>query len=61
MVVLSQDGWSNVHNEPIIGTCLHLPRKSIFFEATDVGAHVKNADYCFELAKSSIVAGDISI
>lgn len=53
-VVISQDGWSNLHNQPIIATALHFPGKSLFLDAVDVGAEVKSAEYCFTLIKNSI-------
>ena len=53
-VVISQDGWSNLHNQPIIATALHYPGKSLFLDAVDVGAEAKRAEYCFDLIKNSI-------
>ena len=53
-VVISQDGWSNLHNQPIIATALHFPGTSLFLDAVDVGAEVKSAEYCFDLIKNSI-------
>ena len=57
-VVLSQDGWSNVHQEPIIASCLHLPGHTFFHEAVDVGAATKDANYCAELAKAAILSAE---
>ena len=54
-VVLSQDGWSNIHREPIIASCLHVPRSSFLHYAEDVGDTTKDAAYCANLAKTSIV------
>ena len=57
-VVLSQDGWSNVHQEPIIASCLHIPGHTFFHEAVDVGATTKDAPYCAELAKAAILSAE---
>ena len=56
-VVMSQDGWSNIHREPIIATCIHYPGNTTFHDACDVGSTEKNAEFCFNLAKSSIIKG----
>ena len=45
-VVMSQDGWSNIHREPIIASCLHVPGKTFLHEAVDVGDLTKDAAYC---------------
>ena len=57
-VVLSQDGWSNIHREPIIASCLHVPGKTFLHDAVDVGDLTKNAEYCASLAKASIEAAE---
>ena len=51
------DGWSNIHREPIIATCIHYPGNTTFHDACDVGSTEKNAEFCFNLAKSSIIKG----
>ncbi|RXG60087.1 hypothetical protein Avbf_16619 [Armadillidium vulgare] len=59
-VTMIQDGWSNVHNHPIIATCLHLPtsgdvgKKSIFAGSIDIGAEKKTANYISDLAIKQI-------
>ncbi|RXG57911.1 hypothetical protein Avbf_15995 [Armadillidium vulgare] len=59
-VTMIQDGWSNVHNHPIIATCLHLPtsgdggKKSIFAGSIDTGAEKKTANYISDLAIKQI-------
>ena len=58
-VILSQDGWSNIHQEPIIATGLHYPGKTVFHDACDIGSAEKNAEFCFDLAKSSILKGSL--
>ena len=57
-LVLSQDGWSNVHQEPIIATCVHIPGHTFFHDAVDVGEATKDAQYCAELAKASIESAE---
>ncbi|QQP32422.1 Uncharacterized protein FKW44_024730, partial [Caligus rogercresseyi] len=53
--VVSQDGWSNVHRESIIATCVHIPGHTFLLDAVDVGDVRKDASYCADLAKSSIL------
>ena len=55
---MSQDGWSNIHREPIIATCLHIPGKTFLHDAVDVGDVTKDAEYCANLAKTSIEAAE---
>ena len=44
-VVLSQDGWSNQHNEAIIASCLHIPGKTFFHEAKEAKDATKDAEF----------------
>ncbi|RXG56973.1 hypothetical protein Avbf_14795 [Armadillidium vulgare] len=59
-VTMIQDGWSNVHNHPVIATCLHLTtsgdggKKSIFAGSIDTGAEKKTANYISDLAIKQI-------
>ena len=53
-VTLVQDGWSNVHNNPIIGSCLHTGKKAFFVRAVDTGSEKKTAEYIAELTKTEI-------
>lgn len=53
-VTLIQDGWSNIHNQPIIGTCLHNGSRSYFIRSVDTGTEKKTANYCSELAEKEI-------
>ena len=57
-MTLSQDGWSNIHREPIIATCLHVIGKTILHDAVDVGDTTKDAEYCAQLAKDSIKSAE---
>ena len=55
---MSQDGWSNVRREPIIASCLHVPGKTFLHDAVDVGDITKDAEYCTQLAKESILSAE---
>lgn len=52
--VLSQDGWTDTHKEPVIAASLHCNGKTypLDFEAT--GSSSKTTEFCAELAKRSI-------
>lgn len=53
-VTLIQDGWSNIHNQPVIGTCLHNGTKPFFIRSVDSGAEKKTAEYCANIAEQEI-------
>jgi len=53
-VTLIQDGWSDVHNSPVIAQCIHTVSKAYFFSSEETGAQKKTSDYCAELAKKDI-------
>ena len=53
-VTLIQDGWSNVHNQPIIASCLHDGTKSYFVRSVHTGSEKKTADYCAKIAEEEI-------
>ena len=40
-VTLVQDGWSDIHNQPVIASCVHTGSKSFFLSADDTGSHKK--------------------
>ncbi len=48
-LTLMQDGWSNIHNCPVIVNCVSTGKKS-FLSAIDTGASKKTAQYCLKLA-----------
>jgi len=54
IVTLIQDGWSNIHNQPIIATCLHNGTKSFFIRSVDTGSEKKTAEYCADIAEKEI-------
>jgi len=49
-----QDGWSDVHNTPIIANVLSTGESSYFLSTIDSGCNVKSADYCLKVAKEAI-------
>jgi len=53
-VTLMQDGWSDVHNTPIIANVLSTGESSYFLLTIDSGCNVKSADYCLKVAKEAI-------
>jgi len=52
-VTLVQDGWSDIHNNPVIASCVHTGNKSYFVNAESTGAAKKTATYCAELAEKA--------
>src|SRR5215813_14277847 len=50
-VTLMQDGWSNIHNEPVIANSIHCNGKSVFISAIDCGSNKKTSEYCTNLAR----------
>lgn len=53
-VTLVQDGWSNIHNDPVLATCVTTDTGTFFLDATDTGSLPKTADNCKELCQVSI-------
>jgi hypothetical protein len=43
---LVQDGWSNIHNEPVIATCLLVNDKSYLLDSVATGTMTKSSDNC---------------
>jgi len=58
MCVISQDGWSNIHCEPIIATTIHCDGKTYPLDFVSTGSESKTATYCFEAAKKSILKAE---
>ena len=52
--VLVQDGWSDIHNCPVIASSLHVEGKSYFMSATETGTNKKTAQYCTSVATEAI-------
>ncbi|CAL1672875.1 unnamed protein product [Lasius platythorax] len=53
-VTLMQDGWSDIHNTPIIANVLSTGELYYFLSVIDFGSNKKSADYCLQLAKEAI-------
>ena len=49
-----QDGWSDIHNTPVIACNVRTGNKSFFISAIDTGTNKKTADYCATLAKDTM-------
>ncbi|KAI6658327.1 hypothetical protein LOD99_15596 [Oopsacas minuta] len=49
-VSLVQDGWSDIHNSPVISHCVHSGEISYFLISVDAGSNKKIATYCTSLA-----------
>ena len=48
-VTLVQDGWSDIHNNPVIATSIHTGSKTYFINAVDTGPNRKTASFCASL------------
>ena len=47
---LVEDGWSNIHNEPVIASCLQVGKEVYFLDSHDTGAMTKSAENCKALS-----------
>ena len=57
-VTLIQDGWSDIHNNPVIATSIHTGSKTYFLNAVDTGANKKTASFCAELFQKAIAEAE---
>ena len=53
-VTLMQDGWSDIHNTPVVANTLHCDGKSYFLSAVETGTNKKTAEYCTKVAKDAV-------
>lgn len=53
-LTLMQDGWSNVHNNPVIANCVSDGVKSFFINSIETSTNHKDAAYCLDLAIEAI-------
>ena len=53
-VTLIQDGWSDIHNTPVIASSIHAEDKSYFLSAEQTGANKKTKEYCATIALDAI-------
>ena len=51
---LLQDGWSNIHNQPIIANCLVVEGKAYFLNSIDTGSLSKTAENCKQICKDAM-------
>lgn len=52
-VTLMQDGWSDIHNSPVIATSVHTGTRSFFISSLETGANTKDAAYCTKVASDA--------
>ena len=51
------DGWSNIHNEPVV--CVSLTRSdgdSYLTETVDTSGHARTAEYLLKVATSAVIS-----
>lgn len=53
-LTICQDGWSNIHNDPIIAHSLHDGKKAYLLNIEDTGSDQKTANFCYELLDRNI-------
>lgn len=53
-VSLLQDGWSNIHNEPVVANCIHTGSECMFYNSVNTGSEKKTATYCADVAETAI-------
>ena len=58
-MTLIQDGWSDIHNNPVIDTAIHRGSKTYFLNAVDTSAHKKTASYCASLFEKAISEAEL--
>lgn len=49
-----QDGWSDIHNSPVIATAVHTGAKTHCISAIETGSNNKDAVYCTKIAADTI-------
>ena len=54
-LVILQDGWSRIQNDPIIAHSVYNGKKSFFHNIVDSGEEKKTADYCFTILNEAVV------
>ncbi|XP_039313531.1 uncharacterized protein LOC120356871 isoform X1 [Solenopsis invicta] len=57
-VTLIQDGWSAIHNEPVIASCVSDGEKSFFLSSYETGSNQKTSKYCLDLAVKDIMEAE---
>ena len=51
---LVEDGWSNIHNKPVVASCLQVGKDVYFLESCDTGAMTKSEENCKILSQKYI-------
>ncbi|GBM92236.1 hypothetical protein AVEN_246641-1 [Araneus ventricosus] len=51
---LMEGGWSNIHNKPVIASCLHTDGKSYFLNAEECGRNKKQQSIAKCLQKNQL-------
>ena len=54
VLIISQDGWSSVQNDPIIAHTVFSGNSSFLYNLENTGKNKKSAEYCFELLQNVI-------
>ena len=49
-----EDGWSNIHNEPVIASCLQVEGKNYFLASYEAKAMTKSAENLVAKSKEMI-------
>ena len=60
-VTLVQDGWSNIHNNPVIATSIHTGTKTYFLNAVNTGSNKQNASFCASLFQKAITEAETNL
>ena len=53
VVTMQQDGWSTLHNDPVISTSITCEGNGYFVDAQYSGENAKTAEYCQDMLKKS--------
>ena len=53
IVTMQQDGWSTIHNDPVIATSVTCAGRAFFIDAKETKTANKTADKCLEMLKES--------
>ena len=56
MLVICQDGWSSIQNDPIIAHSFYDGKKSYLYNIVDSGSEKKTAEYCFKIINEALVS-----
>jgi len=55
---LIEDGWSNIHNDPVSAMRLHVENEAFFLEAVDTTSNKKTAEYCKSLVQNAMKSAE---